>query len=56
MTGALLNNRDIRDKYALELRNRFETQQKTEKGTPNDEWEFRQRTPRGSSELYSNKT
>ena len=22
---ALLNNRDIRDKYALELRNRFET-------------------------------
>ena len=37
---ALLNNRDIRDKYALELRNRFETLQgKTEKGTPNDEYE-----------------
>ena len=37
---ALLNNRDIRDKYALELRNRFETQQeKTEKGTTNDEYE-----------------
>ena len=37
---ALLNNRDIRDKYELELRNRFETQQeKTEKGTPNDEYE-----------------
>ena len=37
---ALLNNRDIRDKYALELRNRFETQQeKTEKVTPNDEYE-----------------
>ena len=34
---ALLNNRDIRDKYALELRNRFE--EKTEKGTPNDEYE-----------------
>ncbi len=35
---ALLNKRDIREKYALELRNRFETQQeKTEKGTPNDE-------------------
>ncbi len=35
---ALLNNRDIRDKYVLELRNRFETlQEKTEKGTPNDE-------------------
>ena len=37
---ARLNNRDIRDKYALELRNRFETlQEKTEKGTPNDEYE-----------------
>ena len=37
---ALLNNRDIRDKYALELRNRFETlQEKTEKGTPNNEYE-----------------
>ena len=29
---ALLNNRDIRDKYVLELRNRFETlQEKTKK-------------------------
>ena len=37
---ALLNNGDIRDKYALELRNRFETlQEKTEKSTPNDEYE-----------------
>ena len=37
---ALLNNRDKRDKYVLELRNRFETlQEKTEKGTPNDEYE-----------------
>ena len=37
---ALLNNRDIRDKYALELRNRFETlHEKTEKVTPNDEYE-----------------
>ena len=37
---ALLNNRDIRDKYVVELRNRFETlQEKTEKGTPNDECE-----------------
>ena len=37
---ALLNNRDIRDKYVLELRNRFETlQEKTEKNTPNDEYE-----------------
>ena len=36
---ALVNNRDIRDKYALELRNRFETlQEKTEKGSPNDEY------------------
>ena len=40
MTGALLNNRDIRAKYVLELRNRFETlQEETEKGTPNDEYE-----------------
>ena len=32
---ALLNNRDIRDKYALELRNRFEAlQEKTEKKVP----------------------
>ena len=37
---ALLNNRDIRDKYVVELRNRFETlQEKTEKRTPNDEYE-----------------
>ena len=37
---SLLNNRDVRDKYVLELRNRYETlQEKTEKGTPNDEYE-----------------
>ena len=37
---ALCNNSDIRDKYVLELRNRFETlQEKTEKGTPNNEYE-----------------
>ena len=37
---ALLNNRDIRDKYVLELRNRFETlQEKTKRSTPNDEYE-----------------
>ena len=37
---ALLNNIDIRDKYVVELRNRFETlQEKMEKGTPNDEYE-----------------
>ena len=36
----LLNNRDIRDKYVLELRNRFDSlQEMTEKGTPNDEYE-----------------
>ena len=36
----LLNNRDIGDKYVLELRNRFETlQEMTEKVTPNDEYE-----------------
>ena len=37
---ALLNDRDIRDKYVLELRYRFETlQKKTDKGTTNDEYE-----------------
>ena len=37
---ALVNNRDITDKYVLELRNRFKTlQEKTEKCTPNDEYE-----------------
>ena len=37
---ALFNNRDIRVKYVLELRNRFETlKEKIEKGTPNDEYE-----------------
>ena len=37
---ALLNDRDIKDKYALELRKRFETlKEKTEKVTPNDEYE-----------------
>ena len=37
---ALLKNTDIRDEYLLELRNLFETlQEKTEKGTPNDEYE-----------------
>ena len=37
---ALLNNGDIRDKYVLELRNRFEAlQEKTEIGSPNEEYE-----------------
>ena len=37
---ALINNRGIRDKYVLELRNRFETfQEKIEIRTPNDEYE-----------------
>ena len=35
-----MNNRDIRDKYVLELRNRYETlEERTEKSTPNDEYE-----------------
>ena len=55
---ALLNNRDIRHKYVLELRNRFETlQEKTEKKyTERRIWKFRQCTPRGSSEMHSNET
>ena len=36
---ALLNNKDIRDKYMLALRNKFDAQQeKTEIHTPNDEY------------------
>ena len=39
ITGPFLKT-DIRDKYVLELRNRFEKlQEKIEKGTPNDEYE-----------------
>ena len=35
-----MNNRDIRDKYVLELRNRYETlQERTEKSIPSDEYE-----------------
>ena len=37
---ALLNNRDIRDKYVFELRNKFDAlQKKIETHTPNDEYE-----------------
>ena len=40
MTGPLLNNRDIRDRYALTLRNKFDAlQEKTETHTLNDEYE-----------------
>ena len=34
---SLLNNRDIGDKYTLTLRNKFDTLQKPETHTPNDE-------------------
>ena len=55
---ALLKNRNIRDKYVLELRNRFETlQEKTEKKyTKRRIRKFRQCTPWGSSEMHFNKT
>ena len=37
---SLLNNRDIRDKYVLTLRNKFDAlQEKIETHTPNDEYE-----------------
>ena len=37
---SLLNKRDIRDKYALKLRNKFDAkQEKTETHTPNDKYE-----------------
>ena len=40
MTGPCLNYRDIRDKYTLTLRNKFDALwEKTEKHTPNDEYE-----------------
>ena len=54
---ALLNNRDIRDKYV-----RIEKQFQSTTGEDGKRylewqiWKFRQRTPWGSSELYSNKT
>ena len=38
---SLLNNRDIRDKYALALSNKFDAlQEKTETHTLNDEYEY----------------
>ena len=36
---SLLNIRDIRDEYALTLRNKFDALQKSETHTPNDEYE-----------------
>ena len=36
---ALLNNIDIRDKYVIAFRNKFDALQKTETRTPNDEYE-----------------
>ena len=37
---SLLNNRDIRDKYGLTLRNKFDAlQEKSETHTPNNEYE-----------------
>ena len=39
MVQPLLNNRDIRDKYVLTQRNKFDAQQKTETHTPNDKHE-----------------
>ena len=36
---ALLNNKDIRDKYVIALRNTFDARQKTEKSIPDDEYE-----------------
>ena len=50
---ALLNNRDIRDKYVVELRNRFETrQEKTEKSIPNDEYENSTCTSRQQQSVF----
>ena len=54
---ALLNNRDIRDEYVLELRNIRNTTREERKGYPKWRiWEFRWHTPPGGIEVYSNKT
>ena len=51
---ALLNNRDIRDKYVVALRNKFDAlQEKTGIRTPNDEYE---NFVIHSSEIHTNKT
>ena len=36
---SLLNKRDIRDKYTLTLRNKFDAQDRSETRTPNDEYD-----------------
>ena len=53
---ALLNNKDIRDKYVLQLRKiRNTTRKDGKKYTKRQIRKFRQCTPRGSSKIHSNK-
>ena len=53
---SLLNNRDIRDKYMLTLRNKFdELQEISETPTPNDEYEKFVNCPlRSGSRMHTN--
>ena len=53
---ALLNNKDIADKYAIALRNKYNAlQEKTEIHTPNEEFEnFINKPLRSSSGMHSN--
>ena len=53
---AILNNKDIRDRSVIALRNKFDALQKTETYSEWRIWEFRQRPPRSSSEIHTNKT
>ena len=53
----LLNYKDIRDKYVIALRNKFDAlQEKTETYSEWWIWKFRQRPPRSNSEIHTNKT
>ena len=53
-----LFNKDIRDKYVRALRNKFDALQEKNRNTYPEWriWEFRQRIPRSSSEIHTNKT
>ena len=52
---ALFNNRDIRDKYALALRNKYVAQhEKIDTYSELRIWEFHQRPPRSGSGIHTN--
>ena len=55
---SLLNNRDIRDKYALALRSKFDALQERDRNTYSEWriWEFRQCLLKSSSRMHTNQT